>query len=172
MTNYVAFLRAVNVGGTGKLPMDALRKMCNDLGFAGVRTYIASGNVVFRSDRKKEAVKTSLEDSLRAYAGKAVGVTVRTASEVRTILSRNPFPEKDPKHTVVIFLNRKPPKDALTAAHGQTDEEMRFGNREIYVFYGSGMGRSKLRIPAAKDGTARNMNTVRKMAELASQSES
>ena len=167
MTNYVAFLRAVNVGGTGKLPMHDLRKMCIELGLAHVQTHIASGNVVFSSDKSMRVVKTALEKKLRTYAGKPVEVFVRTSSELRMILSKNPFPGEDPKRTVAVFLDRKPPKDAISDAVGQIDEEMSIGKQEIYVYYPSGMGRSRLRIPAAKDGTARNMNTIRKMTELA-----
>ena len=80
----------------------------------------------------------------------------------------NPFPRAEPKFTYAIFLDRRPPRDALRHAVGQSDEEMRLGDREIFVHYGSGMGRSKLRIPAAQTGTARNMNTVAKLAEIAS----
>ncbi len=169
MTVFVAFLRAVNVGGTGRLPMSDLRRMCNELGLADVQTYIASGNLTFGSDESKESIKTALEGKLRDYAGKDVGVIVRTASELRGTLNKNPFADRDPKYTVAIFLDRKPPKDALAQATGRNDEDMRIGVREIYVYYGSGIGRSKLRIPAAKDGTARNMNTIRKMVELSSQ---
>lgn len=168
MTIYVAFIRAVNVGGTGKLPMADLRKMCGDLGFKDVQTYIASGNVVFVSEEPKEAVMLALHETLCAYMGKPVGIAVRTASEVQAILDRNPFADEDPKRTVATLLKEKPPKDALAKAVGQSDEEMRIGTREIYVYYKSGMGHSRLRIPAAKDGTARNMNTIRKMSELAS----
>ncbi len=168
MTVYVAFLRAVNVGGTGRLPMSDLRRMCSELGLADVQTYIASGNLTFRSDESKESIKTALEGKLRDYAGKDVAVIVRTASELRETLNKNPFADRDPKYTVAIFLDRKPPKDALAQATGRNDEDMRIGDREIYVYYESGMGRSKLKIPAAKDGTARNMNTVRKMVELSS----
>jgi len=167
VTTYVAFLRAVNVGGTGKLPMHDLRTMCIELGLADVQTYIASGNVVFTSDKSKQAVKTALGKKLRMCAGKPVGIFVRTSSELRMILSKNPFPNEDPKRTVSVFLDRKPPKDAISNAVGQIDEEMSIGKQEIYVYYPSGMGHSKLRIPVAKDGTARNMNTVRKMTELA-----
>ena len=168
MTVFVVFLRAVNVGGTGRLPMSDLRRMSNELGLAEVQTYIASGNLTFESDDSKESIKTALEGKLRGYAGKDIGVVVRTASELRGILNKNPFPDRDPKYTVAIFLDRKPPKDALAQATGRSDEDMQIGGREIYVYYGSGMGRSKLRIPAAKGGTARNMNTVRKMVELSS----
>ena len=74
MTAFVALLRAVNVGGTGKLPMSELKAMCEALGFEGVRTYIASGNVVFASRKSEAAVKKALEARLEAYAGKPVGV--------------------------------------------------------------------------------------------------
>ena len=168
MTKFVAFLRAVNVGGTGRLPMNDLRKMCNELGLADVQTYIASGNLTFGSDESKASIKTALEDKLRDYMGKDVGVVVRTASELRATLNENPFPDRDPKFTVAIFLDRKPPKDALEMVTGQNDEDMELGTREIYVYFGSGMGRSKLRIPAAKDGTTRNMNTIKKMVALSS----
>jgi uncharacterized protein (DUF1697 family) len=97
-----------------------------------------------------------------------VGVVVRTAAEMAAVLKANPFPDAQPKFAYAIFLDRRPPRDALKHAVGQNDEEMRLGNREIFVHYPSGMGRSKLRIPAAKAGTARNMNTVAKLAELAS----
>ena len=68
MPRYVALLRAVNVGGTGKLPMRELVAMCEDAGFADVRTYIASGNVVFTSRKSAAAVQQSLADALQAYA--------------------------------------------------------------------------------------------------------
>jgi uncharacterized protein (DUF1697 family) len=84
------------------------------------------------------------------------------------VLEANPFPKAEPKYTYVIFLDEPPPSDALTHVSGQRDEEMRLGEREIFVHYRSGMGRSKLRIPAAKMGTARNMNTVAKLVEIAS----
>jgi uncharacterized protein (DUF1697 family) len=84
------------------------------------------------------------------------------------VLKANPFPEAEPKYTYAIFLDEPPPRDALKHAVGRNDEEMRLGKREIFVHYGSGMGRSKLRIPAAKMGTARNLNTIAKLAEIAS----
>jgi uncharacterized protein (DUF1697 family) len=170
MTRYVALLRAVNVGKTSKLPMAELASMCRDAGFTRVTTYIASGNVVFDGKATAGKVKAALEARLLAYAGKPVGVIVRTAAEMKAVLKANPFPKTEPRYTYAIFLDRRPPRDALERAVGQRDEEMRLGEREIFVYYASGMGRSKLRIPAAKDGTARNMNTVAKLAEIASQS--
>ena len=167
MTAYIALLRAVNVGGTGKLPMTELKAMCEAAGFTKVKTYIASGNVVFLSKLSEAKVKTILETALAVYAGKHVDVLVRTAAELAAVLAANPFTTTAPNRTMAIFVDNAPPSDALEAATGQKDEEMRLGLREIYVHYGEGMADSKLRIPAAKTGTARNMNTVAKLAEMA-----
>jgi uncharacterized protein (DUF1697 family) len=168
MTKYVALLRAVNVGGTGKLPMTELKSMCEGAGFLNARTYIASGNVVFESKLAEAAVKAKLERCMATYAGKPVDVLVRTGPEMAVVLAANPFKSRAPNATVAIFLDERPPKDALKTITGQAEEEVALGAREIYVHYGEGMGRSKLKIPAAKQGTARNMNTVAKLAEWAS----
>jgi uncharacterized protein (DUF1697 family) len=167
MTSYIALLRAVNVGGTGKLAMTDLKAMCEAAGFGAVRTYIASGNVVFESRLGEAAVKAALEKRLLAHAGKPVGVVVRTAAEMAGVLARNPFPDAKPNATVAIFLDAPPAPNALDATSGRADEELALGTREIYVHYGAGMGTSKLKIPAAKAGTARNMNTVAKLAAMA-----
>lgn len=167
MTRYIALLRAVNVGGTGKLPMAQLKAMCEDAGFAQVRTYIASGNVVFESTATAAKVKSALETRLFAYAGKAVSVSLRTAAEMEAVLRGNPFAKGEGNYTFAIFLDEPPPHDALRHATGVHDEKMHLGKREIYVYYGSGMGRSKLKIPAARTGTARNMNTIAKLVEMA-----
>ena len=167
MVKYVALLRAVNVGGTGKLPMADLKAICSDAGFTQVETYIASGNVVFESKMTPSKVKSELEKRLNECSGKPVGVAIRTAAEMQAILKANPFPKAEPKFTVVIFLDESPPADALKLAKGVKDEKMRTGLREIYVHYPSGMGQSKLRVPAAKFGTARNINTVTKLTEMA-----
>jgi len=167
MTKYVALLRAVNVGGTGKLPMMELKSMCESSGFLNARTYIASGNVVFESKLSEAAVKAKLQKCMATYAGKPVDVLVRTGAEMAAVLAKNPFKSRPPNRTVAIFLDERPPKDALKTITGQDAEEVALGAREIYVFYGAGMGRSKLKIPAAQRGTARNMNTVAKLAEWA-----
>jgi uncharacterized protein (DUF1697 family) len=167
MTTFIGLLRAVNVGGTGKLPMSDLKAMCLELGFEKVTTYIASGNVLFVSKLSEAKVKAKLAERLRRFAGKDVGVLVRTAAEMAEVLAGHPFPSARPNLSYTIFLDEAPPEDALARAVGRADEEMTLGTREIYVHYPSGAGRSKLRIPAAKQGTARNMNTVAKLAELA-----
>ena len=168
MVSFVALLRAVNVGGTGKLPMSNLKAMCEAIGFQTVGTYIASGNVVFRSAWSELEVKTALETRLQAYAGKAVGVAVRTAAEIAEVLAENPFPDVPENRVVAIFLDEVTSSAVLDDVVGRADdEELRLGCREIYVRYGAGMAASKLRIPAAKKGTARNMKTVAKLAAMA-----
>ena len=167
MTSYVALLRAVNVGGTGKLAMSDLKAICEAAGFKNVRTFIASGNVVFESGRSEKDVKRMLEKRLLEHAGKAVGVVVRTAAEMAGVLASNPFPDAPGNRTVAIFLDAVVPANALDVISGRVDEETALGLREIYVRYGEDMGHSKLKIPAAKTGTARNMNTVAKLAARA-----
>ncbi len=169
MAAFIALLRAVNVGGTGKLPMSELKSMCEALGFAGVRTYIASGNVVFTSRKSESAVKKALEAQLESYAGKPVGVMVRSLGEMQAVLADNPFPKAPANRTVAVFLDSPPPADTLKAVKGRKDEQIGLGRREIYIHYGDGMGQSKLVVPAAKAGTARNMNTVAALAKMAAE---
>jgi uncharacterized protein (DUF1697 family) len=167
VTAFVALLRAVNVGGTGKLAMSDLTAICEAAGLERVRTYIASGNVVFRAGRAEAEVKAAIEAGLLAHAGKPVGVVVRSAEEIEAVRDANPFCGRAPNRTVAIFLDAPPAPDALAAATGLNGEEMRLGRREIYVHYADGMADSKLRIPAAAAGTARNMNTIAKLAGMA-----
>ncbi|MGJ8533431.1 MAG: DUF1697 domain-containing protein [Alphaproteobacteria bacterium] len=167
MIRFVALLRAVNVGGTGRLPMNDLVQLCIDAGFEDVQTYIASGNVVFASDLQKDRAKTALEARLEAYAGRPVPVFIRTGLELSRILDANPFPDKPGNRTMVVFLDGTPPKETLEQATGLRTEEVRLGKHELYIHYGDGMGQSKLKIPAAQSGTARNMNTVAKLVKMA-----
>ena len=116
MAAFIALLRAVNVGGTGKLPMSDLKAMCDELGFTSVRTYIASGNVVFANRKSEAAIKSALEKRLAAYAGKPVGVLVRSAAEMAQVLADNPFPKAAPNRTMAVFLDDAPPADTMAGA--------------------------------------------------------
>lgn len=167
LTGYVALLRAVNVGGTGKLPMTALARMCEAIGFEKVKTYIASGNVVFQSGATEDQVRSALEDQLRAYAGKSVGVIVRTAAEMADTLAGNPFGDAAGNRVMVLFVDGALPADPLDGVTGRRNEEVRLGKRALFVLYPDGMANTRLRIPSQKHGTARNMNTVAKLAEMA-----
>jgi uncharacterized protein (DUF1697 family) len=166
MRTYIALLRAVNVGGTGKLSMLDLKRLCSEAGFDDVRTYIASGNVIFGSAENADTVKSTLQRWLSDHIGKPVDVFIRTSAEMRALLRASPFPKAEPARTYAFFLAGKPPRDALVHVRHQKDEEISLGTREIYVHYPSGMGQSKLVIPAGSPGTARNMNTVAKLVEM------
>lgn len=168
MTTHIALLRAVNVGGTGKLAMTDLRSMAEQVGLSDVRTYIQSGNLVFSSG-DAAAAKVALEQSLKDYAGKAVGVVLRTVGEMRGVLDANPFPKAEPSKVGILLLNESPPTDAIQAAKGQTDEEIVLGAREVYIHFPSGMGKSKMRLPVMSKGTVRNVNTIGKLVQIASE---
>ncbi len=111
-------------------------------------------------------MKADLEARLADYAGTPVGVVVRTSKEMAAVRDANPFPDAPLNQTVVIYRDGAPPADTLDKAVGRQNKQMRPGLREIYVVYDNGMGTSKLRIPAAKAGTARNLNTVAKLAAV------
>ncbi|HEV2569334.1 DUF1697 domain-containing protein [Sphingomonas sp.] len=168
MTAYVALLRAVNVGGL-TLPMAELKAICDAAGFANARTYIASGNAVFASDLTESEVKTQLEPPLAAFAGKPIPVILRTAEEMKQVLDANPFPVAEPKFNYVLFLDSAPAPDAISSIRHRTAEEISAGTRELYIHYPTGMGKSKLVVPTARSGTARNMNTVARLAEMAAE---
>ncbi len=167
MTSYVALLRAVNVGGTGKLAMTDLRSLCEAQGFRNPRTYIASGNVVFDADMDETEVRARLEAALQAYASKAIGAMVRSGEQMAAVLAANPFGAAPPNKVMAIFLGEAPPRDVMSGAAGHAEEQIATGLREIYVHYPNGQGSSKLRLPAAAGGTARNMNTVQVLASMA-----
>jgi uncharacterized protein (DUF1697 family) len=169
MAVFIALLRAVNVGGTRKLPMAVLKELCERAGCTHVRTYIASGNVVFRSTKSKARIKSALEAHLLEYAGKPVRVLVRTHAETIAVLAANPFTKTAPNRTMAIFLDEAPAADTIESATGRRDEDIALGVREIYVHYGDGMASSKLKIKAAEAGTARNMNTIAKLVALANE---
>ena len=167
MTNYIALLHAVNVGGTGKLPMTELKALCDGLGYGGARTYIASGNVVFTAEQPAAEVKAALEQALGVHMGKPVEVQVRTADQMQTVFDANPFPGRKGSRTLTLFLDSPPPADTAATASGQAGEEIVLGAREVYIYYPDGMGRTKLKLPIIKAGTARNLNTVAKLAAMA-----
>jgi len=170
MTAYIAMLRAINVGGR-KLLMSDLKTIGEELGLGSPRTFIASGNLLFTSADSEEGLRERLESRLSDHMGAEVPVLLRSATEMEAVAAANPFSEEPGNRVVAIFLNDPPPPDALSHATGVRDERMTLGSREIYVAYGSGMADSKLRIPAAAKGTARNMNSVSKMATLAMEME-
>jgi uncharacterized protein (DUF1697 family) len=167
MAGYVALLRAVNVGGTGILPMKELRALCVELGLENVRTYIQSGNVLFDSQLSEPALMRKLEQAIAEKTGRPVGVLVRTAVALRNILDANPFQDAKPAQVGVVFLPKAVPTKVLDGLVIPGREVVRMIGREVFVHYPDGMGRSRLKLPFAADGTTRNLNTVAKLLGMA-----
>jgi uncharacterized protein (DUF1697 family) len=166
VTAYVALLRAVNVGGR-QLKMSDLKQVADQLGLEEARTYIASGNLLFTSSKSEAAVQRELEAATSDHMGKTVEVMVRTAKELEAVVAGNPFVGEPGNKVVAIFHDHAPNSADIASAKNVTDERLALGTREIYVHFPSGQGRSKLKLGAKPPGTARNMNTVARLADLA-----
>jgi uncharacterized protein (DUF1697 family) len=173
VTAYVALLRGVNLVGKSSLKMADLKAIAEESGLESVRTYIASGNLLFLSKEPEEKLRRMLEAALQKHMSKDIRVMLRTAREMEAAVRANPFTDAPPRSVQAFFMNEAPPKNLLQTVRNLADDErVAAGVREVYVAYGEkGIGRSRLRIPAAEAGTARNMNTVQKLAELAREME-
>jgi uncharacterized protein (DUF1697 family) len=176
MTTYIGLLRGINVGGNKMVAMAELRAMIAALGFSDVKTLLQSGNVVFRGPAKAPAkLESQLEAALEQHFGMSVEFHVRTADEWRAMVDANPFPaaaKKDPSHLLVTCF--KAPLDqanvkALRAAI-TGPETLHADGRHLYMVFPDGIGDSKASALAdrklAARGTARNWNTVLKLAAL------
>jgi uncharacterized protein (DUF1697 family) len=178
MTVYVSMLRAVNVGGTSRLRMDALRAVYESLGLSDVRTLLQSGNVLFRSrltDRR--ALVKRLTQEIERQLHLEVEVILRTLAEVATIVERGPVlsPRADNRKLLVMFLSAVPDAAAQAALlkwrkSKELKEMIELRGPEIYLYYPDGVGRSKLTSAVIEgkldtSGTARNWNTLVKLVE-------
>lgn len=148
------------------MPMAALRAIGQDCGLDNVRTYIASGNLLFDSDKDEVEIKDRLEARLLAHAGKPIEVFVRSEAELDAIVQANPFPDAHGSRHMVFFQDSAPPGDMIAQCRDSNGERMALGPRELHVDYGEGIRHSRLKIPGKPARTARNMNTVRKLTEL------
>jgi len=178
MTAHIALVRGINVGGHAMLAMADLREAIAALGFRDVRTLLQSGNVVFAGGgRGGAALEAQLEkETLKRFALRTAFL-VRSPREWADVIARNPFPDeakRDPGHLQVMFLKTAPAAPAVEALRaGVTGPEIiRAGERHLYITYPDGMGRSKLtgaliEKKLGTTGTARNWNTVLKLAALA-----
>jgi uncharacterized protein (DUF1697 family) len=172
---YVALLRGINVGGKAKVPMAALRAVCESAGCEDVVTYIQSGNVVLQSKLSADKLRSALEGAIGAEFGFRPAVMVRTAKEMAGVVDRNPYPDADEKTIHVGFLHAAP--DAATkkclAARDCTPEQVTPVGRDLYLHLPDGMGRAALpvqleRCLRPKPVTVRNWRTVTKLVELSS----
>lgn len=176
MTRWVVLLRGVNVGGGNKLPMLAWRETLANSGFGGVVTYIQSGNAVVDSELDESGVIESVTAGLHDHHGLKVPVIVRGEKELSRVAEHHPFDDGqiEPKLLHVQFLDRPIAAADATSIPGDRFEPDRFSidGRHIYLAYPNGSGRSKLTIEVFERAhkiaaTARNLNTVRALAELA-----
>lgn len=168
MTSYIALLRGVNLLGVSTLKMAELRSIAEELGLGHPATYIASGNLLFSSDKSEAEVKRMLESRLTEHMGRSVVAIIRTAEEMEKAVRGNPFADLPGNRVQAFFMDEPPPPDLFETVRNLEDERIATGSREVYVAYGEkGIGRSRLRIPAAEAGTARNMNTIARLAQMA-----
>jgi uncharacterized protein (DUF1697 family) len=174
MTIFIALLRGINVGGTRKVPMEDLRALCGEAGFADVRSYIQSGNLLFSSSGKAAAVEQKLESAIEARFGFFVAVVVRDRDQWARYATTSPLPDANPKLLHLGLTKHPPLPDAVArlrerAIHG---ERVVQSGDAIWIDYRDGVAQSKL-TPAFIDKavgstlTARNWNSVQKLHELA-----
>jgi uncharacterized protein (DUF1697 family) len=178
MTVFISLLRAVNVGGHNLIKMDALRKLYETLQLRDVATYVQSGNVVFRSS-EPDSVRLAMriEGAIERTFGIRPVVILRTASELRSVVARNPFasrPDLDPRKVLATFLAVQPAPEACAKALAlQTGpEELHIDGSELFIYFPNGFSESKLSMAAVDralriSGTGRNWNTVTKLLAMA-----
>jgi uncharacterized protein (DUF1697 family) len=185
MTIYVSMLRAVNVGGSSRIKMEALRAVYESLGLADVRTLLQSGNVLFRSGLtdRQQLVKRIMQE-IERQLDLEVEVILRTLEEVASIVERGPVlsPRADRSKLLVMFLTSVPDAAAQAALlkwhkSKEMKEMIEMRGPEIYLYYPDGVGRSKLTSAVIEDkldtaGTARNWNTLTKLVEVGRELES
>jgi uncharacterized protein (DUF1697 family) len=176
MARLVVLLRAINIGSRNRISMPELRTALEDAGYADVRTYLQSGNVVLTSTASAKNVARACERLIADRFRLEIAVVARTRSELAKVVDRNPLKRvaKDPKRYQVSFLETKP---SAKIVHELEDvaadrEEVVSIGREIYAWHPAGVARSKLWAKLAGKNlgvtaTARNWTTVAKLLELA-----
>jgi uncharacterized protein (DUF1697 family) len=174
---YVALLRGINVGGNNLLPMSDLAAMFAKAGCRDVKTYIQSGNVVFRAQPERAAnVGNQIAKAIAARTGMRIPVIVRKAADLRKMVARNPFLSRgaDPDELHAMFLGEKPASEKVAALDPKRSPPDQFAvsGSEIYLHCPNGYGRSKLTnayfdSKLGTVSTVRNWRTVLKLLDLA-----
>lgn len=177
MNVYIAFLRAINVGGIAKIAMADLRTLLAELGFADPQTLLQTGNLLFRAGKSSaDQLESKLQRAITDRLGLTTDVFVRTASEWSQALAANPFPgaaADDPSRLLIMPLNKSPTKAAVKELQAAVTgpETVAAVGRELFIVYPDGIGRSKLTNKLIESrlgarGTGRNWNTALKIAAL------
>ena len=176
MNTYIALLRGINVGGKNLLPMSALVALLADLGGQGIRTYIQSGNAVFRSAEKDPAqLSRQLAAAIKQGWGFEPWVLILGLADLKKAMAENPFPEAeaDPSSLHLGFLASPPESPDLEKLTTLKKESERFQLRDkvFYLHAPEGVGRSRLAASSEKllgvPMTDRNWRTVGKIREMA-----
>jgi uncharacterized protein (DUF1697 family) len=177
---FIALLRGINVGGHNKVPMAELRALCGELGWADVRSYVQSGNLVFEAAGPPARLEAELERAIERRFGRSIAVVVRAAADWPGYVAGNPFPgaSQSAPNAVMLALSKAPPKAGAVeglrerAAGGERIERV---DDALWIHYAGGSARSKLS-PGLLDRlvgspvTTRNWRTVLKLDELARRS--
>lgn len=177
MTTAIALLRAVNVGGR-KLAMAELRAFAEASGLGNPRTLLQTGNLVFETDLAVDRhLAARLEQAAEETLGLRTEFMLRKASDWRSTLAANPFPDAakdDPSHLLLIALTGEPKSEAVKALRAAIAgrEQVEAVGDTLFAVYPDGIGTSKLTLPKIEKalglkGTGRNWNTALKLAELA-----
>jgi uncharacterized protein (DUF1697 family) len=182
MPVFISMLRGVNVGPHNRIKMDALRALYASLGLEGARTYVQSGNVIFRSKEKSaEKLAKNIQSGISRTFGFSPAVVLRSTQEMRAAVKMNPFAgrkEVEPGKLLVTFLAGDPAAEAKKSLSELKNfpEEMHLRGRELFIYFPNGAGRSKLPWSQVEKlvgvtGTARNWNSVTKMLDMAEKME-
>ncbi|WP_327049485.1 DUF1697 domain-containing protein [Microbispora sp. NBC_01189] len=172
---YVALLRGINVNPATAVAMADLKALLEGLGHGNVRTHLRSGNALFTADGDSEPIAAAIERGLQEELGLSTTVILRTAEQLRGVVERNPLEVRDPARFAVVFLARPPDREGLASIDraAYAPEEMRVGERELYVYFPDGLRRPKLpplvEKHSAGPATMRNWNTVTRLLTLATQ---
>lgn len=170
-TQFVALLRGVNVGGV-KVLMAPLREMCEGFGWTDVRTYIASGNLVFRAGGSPEAHAAAIQYGLSQALGRAPDVVVFEADRFQAIVASHPFEPEKGNQSHIYFCWDQPTIDSeLYDALKTIDEEVRVVDGYVHFHAPNGIGRSDLanafhKVITGTQWTGRNLNTCRKLVSM------
>lgn len=174
MSRRIVLIRAVNVGSTGTLPMAQWRALAESLGARDVSTYIASGNMVCTAPADFQDFDRAMERAIEEKYGFFREVISRSRDEVIAALAAHPFEVIEPKYSYVTFLTGTPTAAAIEKARTfpTGDDRWEVIGRELHIRYVDGAGRPQMKDASigralGVAGTARNLNTVRKLIDLA-----
>jgi uncharacterized protein (DUF1697 family) len=178
----ISMLRGVNLGAHNRIKMDALRGLYESLKLEDPRTYVQSGNVIFRSKGKNQAqLGKKIQDAIEKKFGFRPEVILRTTDELRKAIAASPFAKRtelEPGKILVTFLAGEPGPDAHAnlAKLKEHPEELHLKGREMYIYFPDGAGKSKLPWSQVErllkvTGTARNWNSVTNMLAMAEEME-